>query len=505
MALNLQNAKEKFINALFGVPTEIEQAEGNVQYQYPTQRQADFMQGLPNNKDLLGKIQASPYNQGYTDQEIINRVAQGQNFGLPQLASEQKEWGIKLPRANNELDEEAVRGNYLNVYQPKLEIGTATTPRQGGLFNDLAQGFQENATQGFNVQNLAPDQNKGLATRIGEGLGTLTRFANSPLGRGLIAYGTTRALGYDDPVEQGLIAGVTRQGNISRDKAYRQGLINMGVDEAQVNAIPGIVSDEIFTNFARAKQMQDNAEYRNMMLQNQQAQNELMNQYRQDQLNYQRMQDIQDRAMKEREFNYRASQDAFDNKIALANLEAKQQGAQGKPLSDTQVKDIKNLTDSLNDVDRIITKYSNTKYDTGFGVLGAARRNPLTSKFDPLATEMRQDIDLFKKTVAKAREGGRLTDQDQKYYEKALLNPNLTREDFLALAREFEDTVKLQRDTALDMYELQGKNVSNFRNYYENKTNSTKAQTGKYKEGQTATNPKTGAKMIYRGGTWQAL
>ena len=330
MALNLQNAKEKFINALFGVPAEVEQAEGSVQYQYPTQRQADFMQGLPNNKDLLGKIQASPYNQGYTDEDLINRVAQGQNFGLGELANEQKEWGIKLPRANNELDEEAVRGNYLNVYQPKLQTGTATTPRQGGFLNDLAQGYQENATQGFNVQNLAPDQNKGLATRIGEGLGTLTRFANSPLGRGLIAYGTTRALGYDDPVEQGLIAGVTRQGNISRDKAYRQGLINMGVDEAQVNAIPGIVSNDIFANFARAKQLQDNAEYRNMMLQNQQAQNELMNQYRQDQLNYQRMQDIQDRAMKEREFNYRASQDAFDNKIALANLEAKKQGKENK-------------------------------------------------------------------------------------------------------------------------------------------------------------------------------
>jgi hypothetical protein len=67
-----------------------------------------------------------------------------------------------------------------------------------------------------------------------------------------------------------------------------------------------------------------------MMLQNQQAQNELMNQYRQDQLNYQRMQDVYDRAQKEKEFNYRASQDAFDNKIALANLEAKKQGKENK-------------------------------------------------------------------------------------------------------------------------------------------------------------------------------
>lgn len=307
MALNLQNAKEKFINALFGIPAEAEQPDGNVEYIYNTQRQTDFMQGLPSNKDLLGKIQASPYNQGYTDQEIINRVAQGQNFGLPELANEQKEWGIKLPRANNELDEEAVRGNYLNVYQPKLQTGATTTPRQGGFFNDLAQGYQENATQGFNVQNLAPDQNKGLATRIGEGLGTLTRFANSPLGRGLIAYGATRALGYDDPVEQGLIAGVTRQGNVTRDKAYRQGLINMGVDEAQVNAIPGIVSDEIFANFARAKQIQDNAEWKKMYFNAQQEQNKILNE------------------IKEKELAHKQGKEAFDRWMAGKQLSLEEQ------------------------------------------------------------------------------------------------------------------------------------------------------------------------------------
>jgi hypothetical protein len=329
MALNLQNAKEKFINALFGVPTEIEQAEGNVQYQYPTQRQADFMQGLPSNKDLLEKIQASPYNQGYTDQEIINRVAQGQNFGLPEIANEQKEWGIKLPRANNELDEEAVKGNYLNVYQPKLQTGTATTPRQGGFFNDLAQGYQENATQGFNVQNWAP-QNKGLATKIGEGLGTLARFYDKPIGRMAVATGLSMLTDEVNPLQEGIRAYVGRQTNMTKDKAYRQNLQQMGYTPEEIDSIPGIVNDQVYTNLIRAKQLQDNAEYRNMMLQNQQAQNELMNQYRQEQLNYQRMQDIQDRAMKEREFNYRASQDAFDNKIALANLEAKKQGKENK-------------------------------------------------------------------------------------------------------------------------------------------------------------------------------
>ena len=41
-----------------------------------------------------------------------------------------------------------------------------------GFFEDFGRGYRENSTQGFNVNNLAPVENKGLATRLGEGLGT---------------------------------------------------------------------------------------------------------------------------------------------------------------------------------------------------------------------------------------------------------------------------------------------------------------------------------------------
>ena len=36
-------------------------------------------------------------------------------------------------------------------------------------------------------------------------------------------------------------------------------------------------------------------------------------------------------------------------------------------------------------------------------------------------------------------------------------------------------------------------------------SNNTTTQIGNYKEGQTATNPTTGAKIIFRGGKWQTL
>jgi hypothetical protein len=269
MALNLQNAKEKFINALFGVPAQTEGVTPNVSY---GEKVDEYLNGLGSQPYMQGLLN-QPKETGLTLDQYKQGVANGLNYGVPEIAQAQKELGINIPKTGEEID----LANVGQFNQPTgLSVGTATTPRQGGFFNDLAKGYQENATQGFNVQNLAPDQNKGLATRIGEGLGTLTRFANSPLGRGLIAYGATRALGYDDPVEQGLIAGVTRQGNVTRDKAYRQGLINMGVKEAQVNAIPGIVSDDIFSNIARARQLQDYAQYRQDMLKAQKEQNKIM-------------------------------------------------------------------------------------------------------------------------------------------------------------------------------------------------------------------------------------
>ena len=81
----------------------------------------------------------------------------------------------------------------INPETKKVEMATLTNHRPG-FFEDFGRGYRENATQGFNVNNLVPVENKGLATRLGEGLGTIERFANTPLGRGLIAYGLSNAI-----------------------------------------------------------------------------------------------------------------------------------------------------------------------------------------------------------------------------------------------------------------------------------------------------------------------
>lgn len=351
---------------------------------------------------------------------------------------------------------------------------------QPGLLNDIGAGAKENFATGFAApnweQNITPDgRKKGLGYRFGEGLGSFARFAESPLGRGLIMAGIVGASGGSglEALGYGAGAGLGNQQARMKDSIYRNSLIEQGqnslrntagfanLDPAeqqaqldrianQVNSYRGYLGDDTYKQVLAGMQLRDNAEYRNALLAGQRKDQEMAIQQRQAELQHKKVSEAADRALKSRE------------------LDIKEKQAIGKPLSDTQVKNVKDLADSLNEANEIIAKYSNSKYDAGFGVVGAVRRNPLTSKFDPLASEMRQDIDLFRKTVARAKEGGRLTDQDQKYYEKAVLNPNLTRADFLSLANEFKNKMERQYDTALDMYELQGKNVNNFRNYYEN-------------------------------------
>ena len=133
----------------------------------------------------------------------------------------------------------------INPETKKVEMATLTNHRPG-FFEDFGRGYKENSTQGFNVNNLAPVENKGFATRLGEGLGTIERFANTPLGRGLIAYGLSNAMGDTNPLEQAFTAGVGRQTNMTQDRVYRNQLKQLGMTDDEVNAIPGNVTKDVF-------------------------------------------------------------------------------------------------------------------------------------------------------------------------------------------------------------------------------------------------------------------
>ena len=210
-------------------------------------------------------------NKNEEELPYITPIQLDENGKIDPIKSANLELKIKQDSAPLTINERLFGRDMTQDYQTinpetkKVEMATLANHRPG-FFEDFGRGYRENATQGFNVNNLVPVENKGLATRLGEGLGTIERFANTPLGRGLIAYGLSNAMGDTNPLEQAFTAGVGRQNNMTRDKAYRQGLINMGVDEAQVNAIPGIVTDDIFKNYTLANYRNNMTNYRNLKL-----------------------------------------------------------------------------------------------------------------------------------------------------------------------------------------------------------------------------------------------
>lgn len=191
-----------------------------------------------------------------------------------------------------------------------LNITVSNNPRVGGIVNDLRNGYNENRNTAFDVKNWdelkkADGLNKGLAYRIGEGAGTLGRglnrgagafgrFADTPLGRAVIMGGLVGATGGNglEMLAYGSTTGLTNQQNRMKDKLYRNDLANQGID---VSGINGYINDNIYQTILESKQMQDNAQHRNMLLNNQiQNQQEMMElrkmeaqrQARQDQRDY---------------------------------------------------------------------------------------------------------------------------------------------------------------------------------------------------------------------------
>lgn len=199
------------------------------------------------NQDYMKKLLAQNPAKALTLDQYKEGIAQGLNFGVPEIAQKQKELGINIP-VTGEDKFNASMGQF-NQY-PMVRTGITNEP-QGGLLNDLARGYNENYNNRFAIGNLAPNQDKNWATRIGEGLGTVGRFIDSPLGRGLIAGGLNSALGYNNSLREGLTAAVGRQNYQTQDRLFRQQLKNdYGYTDEDLDNIRGNVTKDMFNSLA---------------------------------------------------------------------------------------------------------------------------------------------------------------------------------------------------------------------------------------------------------------
>lgn len=140
------------------------------------------------------------------------------------------------------------------VYNPSNSSTISENPRVGGLLNDLASGYRENYNNRFSFKNFGDndidfDRKKGFGYRLGEGLGTLGRFVDSPLGRFTLAAGLNSALGYNNSLQEGLTAAVGRQQAKARNDLYRQSLEQQGLDTSNIG---GNIDDKMYQNYALA-------------------------------------------------------------------------------------------------------------------------------------------------------------------------------------------------------------------------------------------------------------
>ena len=306
----------------------------------------------------------------------------------------------------------------INPETKEVEMATLTNHKPG-FFEDFGRGFQENATQGFNVNNLAPVQGKGLATRLGEGLGTLARFYDKPIGRMAVATGLSMLTDEANPLNEGVKAYVGRQNNMTRDKAYRQSLINMGVDEAQVNAIPGIMSDDVYKNMIDALNAQEMRKYRELYLTNQQEQNKIMNQFRRDNLKAQEAERAAERADKAATRALTARGQNLNYDIAMRKLEAeanKETAAERKEKAK-----LKQAQNTINMISKAKETVQNNPNAFGYvqGVLGADVSNRLFKG----GTQARSTINSVAAEYRKYLTGAQMGEKERLDYEKFLPSP----------------------------------------------------------------------------------
>lgn len=497
--------------------------------------------------------------QGISD-EAIQGVSQGLNSGNKELAQFITDNKINTPKTAEEIA--LAKEGKFNNYAP-VAATISESPRVGGVLPNLMNGYRENVNSGFSLENLTDNigldgRNKGLAYRVGEGLGTAARFFDSPAGRMLLAYGASNMLGDTNPLEQAFTAGAVNLNARMNDRIYRNDLIanakqqllsnpeynqlseaekaqilnNLAQEENysklndeqkarllsdreneylsnrrnqqlqdvenNINGLRGFVTNDIYKNLINSQQIRDNYAYRNMMLNNQQRQNEIMNALRQDQLKAQQQ------------------QQAFNQWYQKASLEDKRADrAERRAYQNAQL----GLTKRGQDLN----------YQLGQDRINANQNKKMTNdEKQQTLNQLDKMMELFKelpqsKTIKGFQKGravvtgvsNMLGGQNDKETAFNSIRPlmvsrvmrKLQEEKGVATDKDF-DRASAMVPSSFDSPQQAAAKVKTIKKMFAN-TNTQNNQAANthnnYKEGQTATNRKTGEKLIYRGGKWKKL
>lgn len=384
----------------------------------------------------------------------------------------------------------------INPETGKGELVTVVNNRPG-LFDDISAGYRENRStpiaQGNFLQNTTPDgRNKGFGYRLGEAFGTAGRLLESPLGRSLLVGGIVGATGGNalEALTYGASTGMNNQANRMRDAVYRNELLSQAQENLnnrtdltddekaaqlanisdQINNYRGYMDSTTYRNMLEGQQLRDNAAYRKMYFDTQQANQEAEREWRRYQAERQQRQEEIDNQIEWTKLRQQAQDNAADREVTLRgqdlNYAAKQDAVEEK-----RENTLKEVRASLNMIDIINQQIDKFPKATGLQV-----------GFNPLANKMasykrgpegggeittRALIDNVKAQVIKMLTGAGMTNEERRSYEKFLPT---TKDNPVEIKAKL-DGLKLKITTDPRLY-----------GYTPNKSSSSGYQTiGKYK------------------------
>jgi hypothetical protein len=296
----------------------------------------------------------------------------------------------------------------INPNTKKTELVTHTNFKPGFL-NNFDAGLNENYYNDFAINNLMPNQNKSLATRFGEGLGSIAKILGTVGGDAYVA-GT-----------EGLDAAMKRQSYRTGDQLYRNALEAQNIDTSNIK---GFVAPETFNRLIQAKQLQDNAKFRELYYKNQEQNQKDMMDFRQRQLEYQQRQDAVENALKSRGL------DIQENKITngINKLSSKDLSTYKDNLAT-----LEDINAGLNLIDKNPNAYSLVK-----GALPAWA----TNRLDPQGIATRTQIDNITAVYRKWLTGAQMSDAERKAYERFLPAPTDNYETIKAKLEGMRDTIE---------------------------------------------------------------
>jgi hypothetical protein len=355
----------------------------------------DFMQRNQNLKEQQPVIELLQYdNNGNID---YNKILEAKQNTLPRKLSEHL-LGRELT-----MDEQKI-----NPKTNETELVTYKNFKPGFL-NNFDAGLNENYYNDFAVNNLAPNANKTFATRLGEGLGSIAKILGTVGGDAYVA-GT-----------EGLDAAMKRQSYRTGDQLYRNALEAQNIDTSNIK---GFVAPETFNRLIQAKQLQDNAKFRELYYKNQEQNQKDMMDFRQRQLEYQQRQDAVENALKSRGL------DIQENKITngINKLSSKDLSTYKDNLAT-----LEDINAGLNLIDKNPNAYSLVK-----GALPAWA----TNRIDPKGIQTRTQIDNITAVYRKWLTGAQMSDAERKAYERFLPAPTDNYETIKAKLEGMRDTIE---------------------------------------------------------------